>query len=140
MLVAYYKDDAHLNWILKNKLYNLRTNYRRGALKLSPQTVRANYLLLHGKGTIHSDLIFRLDPDGPSIISQEYLKEKKYPSKDIYPNYLGYSLQTSHPIHNEFGKVKWDITKLEGYQPGRNSALPFVVTMEQLMRNKTTNT
>lgn len=136
VLVAYYKDDAHLNWILKNKLYNLRTNYRRGALKLSPQTVRATYLLLHGKGTIHSDLIFRLDPEGPSIISQEYLKEKKYPSKDIYPNYLGYSLQTSHPIHNEFGDVKWDITKLEGYQSGRNSALPFVVTLEQLMRVK----
>lgn len=136
VLVAYYKDNAHLEWVLKNKLYNLRTDYRRGAIKLSPQTVRANYLLLHGKGTIHSNLIFRLDPEGPSIISKAYLEEKKYPSKDIHPNYLGYSLQTSHPIADEFEQVKWDITKLEGYQSGRNSALPFVVTLEQLMRVK----
>lgn len=136
VLVAYYRDKAHLDWILKNRLYNLRTNYRRGALKLSPQTIQASYLLLHGKGTIHTHLIFRLDPEGPSIISQAYLEEKEYPSADIHPNYLGYTLQTSYPINNEFEDVKWDISKLEGYQPGRNSAIPFVVTMEQLMRAK----
>lgn len=136
VLVAYYRDLAHYEWILKNQLYNLRTDYRRGALKLSPQTIRANYLLLHGKGTIHSNLIFRLDPEGPTIISQTYLEEKKYPSDTVHPNYLGYSLQTSYPINHEFNDAKWDITKLEGYRSGRNSAIPFVVTLEQLMRAK----
>lgn len=136
VLVAYYKDDAHLEWITGNKLYNLRTHYRRGALKLSHQTICAGYLLLHGKGTTCTDLIFRLDPDGPSILSREYMQATHYPSDDIHPNYMGYTLLTSAPIRNEFNHIKWDITQLEEYQPGRNSARPFVVTLEQLMRAK----
>lgn len=136
VLVAYYKDEDHLQWILKHHIYNLRTDYRKGSIKLSPQATSAKYLLLHGRGTTRTHLIFRLDEQGPTVVSREYLQEKKYPSMNIKPYYVAFSLKTSRPIHEEFNYARWDITTLRGYQAGRYSALPFVVTLEELMRAK----
>lgn len=133
VLVAYYKNREHLEWILKNKLYNVRTDFRRGALKLSHETVSARYLLLHGEGSLHTDLIFELAPDGPRVLSKEYLQKKKYPSGNIRPYYIGYTLQSSVSVCDKFDNIKWNITQLPGYHSGRNSALPFSVTLEQLM-------
>jgi hypothetical protein len=36
----------------------------------------------------------------------------------------------------EFLKLNWDITELDGYKKGRGSALPFSATMTELMKTK----
>lgn len=136
VLVAYYKNEEHLRWILQHQIYNMRTDYRRGSIKLSPQTASARYLLLHGKGTTRTHLIFRLDGQGPTVVSREYLQDKKYPSESIQPYYVAFTLKSPQPIREEFDYALWDVTELDGYKTGRNSAVPFVVTLEELMRCK----
>lgn len=136
VLVGYYKDENHLRWILKNKLYNLRTDSDQGSLQLSNETTGAAYLLLHGSGTTHTNLIFRLVSGGPRVISAEQLRKKDYPSVSgkLRPYYIGFSLESAETICGEFGNVEWEVSKLKGYQPGRRSAVPFVVTVEEMMR------
>jgi predicted component of viral defense system (DUF524 family) len=136
VLIGYYKNSDHLDWILRNKLYTVRTDYRRGSLRLSQETTNAKYLVLHGNNTTKTDMIFRLDPRGPRVISREKLEDLKYPSDKIQPYYIGYSLETGEPIRKEFGDPEWDVSKLEKYKSGRASAIPFVVTLEELLRTK----
>jgi predicted component of viral defense system (DUF524 family) len=42
VLIGFYKDDDHLKWILKNKIYNARTGSARGALHLSQKKQELN--------------------------------------------------------------------------------------------------
>jgi len=136
VLIGYYKSQQHLEWILKNKLYNVRTDNRKGSLKLSPKTMGAKYLLLHTKDAPITDLIYLLDPDGPRVISKEYMEKMLYPSNSIKPFYIGYTLQSSFPIKEDFEYMKWDIRNLSTYISGRKSAEPFTVTLEDLMHAK----
>lgn len=142
ILVGYYKDQQHLEWILKNKLYNVRTDNHAGSLKLSSEIIEAKYLLLHTKDTSITNQIYRLDPSGPRVISREYMKKRAYPSKNIRPYYIGFSLQSNTPIHEEFDFIHWDIRNLSNYCSGRKSAYPFTVTLEELMfaKHKDDNT
>ncbi|NDV59826.1 DUF2357 domain-containing protein [Bacteroides sp. 519] len=136
VLVGYYKDNAHLEWILKNKIYNTRTDNDRGSLKLSHETTTAKYLLLHGKGSTQTNLIFRLTSGGPQVISKERLKKLNYPFSNIKPYYISFSLESSLSVCSGFGNIQWDVSMLSGYQTGRGSALPFTVTVEELMQGK----
>jgi len=133
VLVGYFRNEEHLNWILRNKLYNVRTDNRAGSLNLSVETISAQYLLLHTKNSPLTHLIYKLDPAGPRVISGDYLKKLHYPSEQIRPFYIGYNLQSSEPINDDFGNVNWDIRKLSKYQTGRKSAYPFTVTLEELI-------
>jgi predicted component of viral defense system (DUF524 family) len=69
-LVAYYKDENHLNWIIKNKLYNARTGPSRGSLRLNSKVTGAQYLLLHGEGELQTSRLYKLKVDGPRIFSK----------------------------------------------------------------------
>ena len=136
VLVGYYKNQEHLDWILKNKLYNVRTDNRMGSLKLSVETIGARYLLLHTKGDFITNKIYSLDPAGPHVISKEFMMSKQYSSGNIYPYYIGYDLQSSIPLHDEFGHIQWDVRLLPNYNSARKSAYPFTVTLEELMYTK----
>lgn len=133
VLIGYFKNKAHLEWILSNKLYNVRTDYSSGSLKLSQENTNAKYLLLHSKENTIPHSIYRLDTEGPRVISKDYMQRKKYPFPNIKPYYIGYSLESETPVGKEFGNVKWEIRKLNKY----DSAKPFVVTLEELMQVKT---
>ena len=114
----------------------MRTDSRMGSLKLSVETIGARYLLLHTKGEFVSNKIYRLDPAGPHVISKEFMTEKQYPSESIHPYYIGYDLQSSMPLHDEFGYIQWDVRSLPNYSSARKSAYPFTVTLEELMYTK----
>jgi PD-(D/E)XK nuclease superfamily len=52
VLIGWYKDKAHLDWVLNSKLYNFRMDVERGSLRLKPEVSGAAYLLLHShRGT-----------------------------------------------------------------------------------------
>lgn len=130
VLVAFYKDEEHLKWILKNRLYNARTGSTRGSLRLSPKETGAKYLILHTTGEIITQRIFKLRNKGPRIFSKANMIKKLYPdpSQDFY---LVYDIEDS--IEKEFEVMKWDIRKLEGYSSGRGSVLPFALTLTEIM-------
>jgi predicted component of viral defense system (DUF524 family) len=132
VLVAFYKDSQHLNWIIKNKLYNTRMGSALGSLPLSPAETGAKYLLLHTKGQPVTDEIWRITSKGPRIFSQQNMIAKGYPNpKDFY---LVYNIDKIEK--QEFANAKWDIRLLEPYTQGRGSALPFAVSLTELMKAK----
>lgn len=133
VLVAYCKDELHLNWILKHKLYNARTGPSRGSLRLNPRVTGAKYLLLHGEGELQTTRLYKLKPDGPRIFSKEEMLEKEYPA----PSQNFYLLfDILGECEEEFKKYTWDISLLDMYKNGRGSVLPFSVSISELMKVK----
>lgn len=133
ILVGYFKSPVQLEWIESKKLYNARTGDTRGSLRLSPKETGAKYLLLHGPDGTKTDKLYKLGEKGPRIFSRVDMEKKGYqnPSSDFY---LVYDIQGS--AEAEFNSYRWDITKLAAYTSGRGSALPFAVTMVELMEVK----
>jgi hypothetical protein len=78
VLVGYYKDLKHLEWILSKKMYNVRLGEAKGSMDITPQLLSAKYVLLHGKNGIS---LCKLDGEGPKIKSKEDLvNNHEYPS------------------------------------------------------------
>lgn len=130
VLVGYYKDAEHLEWILNQKMYNTRTGTTRGSLRLSPKETGAKYILLHSKGETITGRLYKLGEKGPRILSKESMIKKKYqnPGQDYYLVYDVISV-----AEKEFDGQQWDITQLEDYLGAQNSALPFAVSLRELM-------
>lgn len=134
VLVAFYKEMAHLNWILKEKIYNARTGSKRGTLRLNAGNIEAKYILLHTTGETKTSKLLKLNSHGPRIFSKEDMIKNRYPysDADIGNYYLVYDIDQN--IEEEFRNKKWDITKLDNFLGRFNSALPFSVTLTELMK------
>jgi hypothetical protein len=132
VIIGFYDNEEKLNWILKNSLYNFRAGTDRGSLPLGLKQTIAKYLLLHSHGdNTSASKLFKIKNEGPKIFSKSDLIKKKYPSPtgEIY---LVYELTKG--LEKEFENQKWNISKLEGYKSGRNSGLPFTVSLTELMK------
>ena len=133
VLIGFYK-KSNLDWIKKSGLYNARANTDRGSLRLGPGEAGAKYLLLHSSGETKTGLLFNITETGPRVFSKQTLIDKGYPSEPSQSYYLVYKVAAV--TDKELKSCVWDITKLEKYRQGRGSALPFSVTMSELMRTK----
>lgn len=131
ILVAYYKQE-NWNWILKSGLYNARAGNLRGSLRLGPRETGARFLLLHSDNESQTSKLLRISEIGPRVFSKETLIRKGYPSTPSQEFYLVYKVEEVKEW--ELKGRKWDITRLEGYKAGRGSALPFAITMTELMK------
>jgi predicted component of viral defense system (DUF524 family) len=131
VLVGFYKDSDHLNWIISNGLYNVRTGTTRGSLRLSPKETGAKYLLLHTRDEIKTGRLLKLKETGPRIFSKQDLINKSYenPSQEFY---LVFDIEET--IEKEFENMTWNISRLDGYFGARLSALPFSVSLTELMK------
>ena len=131
VLVGYYKNDQHLEWIGKHNLYNFRTGSRSGSLSLGVAEVNARYLLLHGPGQTVSGRLFKLKNRAPKLFSKHDLLQKGYPgpSRELYLVYA-----TDPEVEPEFAGMRWDVTRLPGYRANRASGLPFSVSLTELMK------
>ncbi|MBC7390616.1 MAG: DUF2357 domain-containing protein [Opitutaceae bacterium] len=132
VIVGYYKSEDHLNWILKEGLYNARAESNRGSLRLGPNEAGAKYLLLHTKSTLITCKLFKIIETGPRIFSKSTLIKKGYPTHPNGDFYLVYKVSSIQEA--EFLDRSWDVSKLDGYKTGRSSGLPFSVTLTQLMK------
>lgn len=131
VLVGYYKNDLHLDWIRKHNLYNFRTGSRSGSLSLGVAEVNARYLLLHGPGQTVSGMLFKLNSRAPKLFSKQDLLQKGYPG----PSRALYLVYAADPeVEPEFARMRWDVTRLPGYRANRASGLPFSVTLTELMK------
>jgi len=131
VLVGFYKDEQHLKWINKWSIYNARAGSTRGSLRLSPKETGARYILLHSTGETKTSRLLKLKESGPRIFSKQDMISKSYPNPS-QEFYLVYDIDTE--IEKEFTDMSWDITKLNGYTNWRGSALPFAVSLTELMK------
>jgi len=135
VLIGGYKSDEHLDWILKNGLYNFRIDSKSGSLVLDTETVSAKYLLLHTYKEKASNKLFKITSRGPKVYSEEELKAKGYPagSSGKEKNYLVLNIT---PIGDkEFLNYSWAFTELKNYKGGRDSFKPFTASLTELMDN-----
>lgn len=132
VLVAFYKGKDHLDWIKKHGLYNARTGNNRGALKIGTKETGAKFLLLHTFGENFTDKLLKIK-ESPIILSKHKLVDLNYPnpSQDYYLVF-----KVAQVNRNAFRDVEWDITQLSNYRDGRGSALPFSVSLTELMKAK----
>jgi len=133
VLVGYYKSEAHLNWIKKNKLYNFRMDNERGALVLTKESLSSKYLLLHTSNDKSSVELWKIIGKGFRVTRKETLKRLDYPS----PSQRNYLIVKIEKVNDpEFKNVAWDFRNLSNFSIGRASALPFTTSLTELMKNK----
>ncbi len=135
VLVAYYKKE-NWEWILKNKLFNTRAGNVRGSLRLGPGETGAKYVLLHTKDETVTGKLFKIRETGPRIFARKTLERIHYPKDPKKKNSYYLVYKVAELSEREFKNQKWDITKLSNYKKGRGSALPFSVSLSELMRVK----
>lgn len=129
VLVGWYKDEAHLKWVLARKMYNFRMDTGAGSLRLKPEVSGAQYLLLHSyKGKTATGL-FRVAKEGPRVLPCEKLVEKGYPGKPSQAFYLVYDVEPAPG----FEGYEWEYSKLPERLQNRQSATPQTITLDELM-------
>jgi predicted component of viral defense system (DUF524 family) len=133
VLIGFYKKD-NLDWIIKSGLYNARAESDRGSLRLGPGEYGAKYLLLHSIGETITGRLVKITETGPRVFSKQTLISKGYPTEPSLDYYLVYKIQEI--TDKELTNQEWDITMLKKYKSGRSSALPFSVTLAELMKTK----
>jgi len=134
VLVGYYKDRDHLEWMLKGseKIYNVRADIGRGSLRMESLVADAAYILLHTAGETVTDKLYRVVRRGPRVFSAETLKERGYPHEPSRPFYLVYDiapLDKNNPLRG----YRWSLQHIPGWTTGRGSPLPFGVYLTDLM-------
>lgn len=136
VLVGFYKNREHGDWIVKHKLYNVRLGTRRGAIKLDAGLIHAKYLLLHTTGELRTNRLYKIVPSGPQIYSRNDLIKMHYPASKKENGkealYLIYSIEEIR--EPELKNILWNISDLSEYVRGRGSAIPFTVMLDELMR------
>src|SRR5690554_620653 len=135
VLIGFYKNEEHLEWILKHNLYNFRTGTDRGSLSLSEMRLNAKYLILHGKNELETDQIFKLTAKGPRIFSRNDLLKNGYPEPkgELYVVF-----QLERDASEDFEKIRIDLRELPQFMTYRNSAKPFSATLSEVLKSKTT--
>ena len=135
VLVGWSKNEAHLKWIVREKLYNFRMDTRAGSLRLEPEITAAQYLLLHGEGANALPGLLRITSKGPRVLSRDALKRRGYPGEPSGDFYLVFDVE----LATEFDGFSWDYAKLPGRPEGRKSAWPFAVALDAVLASAREN-
>lgn len=91
VLFGVYKDEQHLDWIIKNKKYNVRLGERAGAVKRTSQVRNAAYLVLYELDNEKNYQIFKLT-DKHHIWDTEKMIEEGYQTSKSGCQYYIYNL------------------------------------------------
>jgi predicted component of viral defense system (DUF524 family) len=132
ILVGWYKDAAHLQWIKDRQIYNFRTGDTAGALFLTPQIAGAQYLLLHGpQGHAIAGLWRIVNPDqGPRLASKSELSALAYPSEPSRDAYLLFTLEPAP----EFDAYTWELKDLPNLPENAALGYPFSTDLAALFK------
>ena len=108
-LVGCYKDKQHLNWVLDNKLYNIRMGNRRGAVKNTSSIAAASRLVLYNYNNPLEYRVFELSTFQHTIAGYELMKELKYPNAKPDNKYILYTIKEElliQPVYDINGLKK----------------------------------
>lgn len=118
MLVGYYRSKEHLNWILQNRLYNVRLGKRRGALRGVELQIIPSRIVLYGSEHGASSLrIFTVNQSEVMFADKHKMEQLNYPAgkNGIGEAYKLFSLGAE--ISNSDARIKnhkqIDIAKLK---------------------------
>ena len=123
MLVGYYKSEEHLEWILRNRLYNVRLGDRRGALRgLELQITPSRIVLYGGSGEKNFVRIFTVNQSEVMFADKQKMETLKYPAGNngISDSYKLFSLAQEIKNHKaiDVNKLKRDSGRSEkSYKP-----------------------
>ena len=108
VLLGYYKNEDHLNWILNNKTYNVRAGKDRGSLDISASVCDARFLLLYGKEGYYK---FSLKPNTLRVWDRADMEKSGYnnPRHDFY---LVFSID-ERLTEGDFATMDFDKDKLK---------------------------
>jgi hypothetical protein len=134
VLVGFYKSSEHLDWIQKNNLYNTRVSDKDDLLNLTRGETEARLLLIRTFNETKTNRLLSIKKKGPRILSKQDLIDKGYPSEPSQEYYLVY--ETEELEFPELEDSIWDVKKLDAYTSGPRSALPFSVTLSELIKAK----
>ena len=133
VLIGYYKNQEHLDWIMKNWLYNGRAGDRGGAIAVSKEIVTARYILLHNG---REAILHKINLGGPKVFGFKEMKDRDYPFNPSEKNedkiYLVFRLNKKG-IEKELQKYEWhpdDIKKLKLTRYGKFD----VIGLTELMK------
>lgn len=131
VLVGWYKDAAHLQWILTKGLYNFRMGATEGGLRLTPEVVGAQYVLLHGEGGLAWPGLLRVEEahQGPSLMSKQQLSGHGYPSVPSREAYLVFNVAADLA----FEGMQWDLKTIPNMPSNANEGYPFATTLDVLL-------
>ena len=148
MVVAWFEDEAQLQWTRKTGFAVVRLGDRRGTWHVPPEFASARHVLLHTHKSQVADGLLALKDGKPGykVFTAEDLKAKGYPgsaSGDIY----AILEVTPDPV---FDGQKWDGRELQDVMRafesrrryrevkalGRLSALPRVLTLQELLKSR----
>ena len=109
VMIGYFKSDKQLQWVLKEKKYNVRSGSDPGSLNISPSVCAARYLLLYGRNG--EMLKFALEQNKTKVWSKEMLERSGYcnPSHDFY---IVFSIE-KQINDGDFGMMNIDRYKLK---------------------------
>lgn len=131
VLIGYYKNDAHLKWIIERGLYNARFGMSKSSPNLKSKEISAKYLLLYTRKQEKSPQIFKLKGNGPRIFSKADLRRAGYPSSPTQNFYLIFELE-KEPI-KEFQNSIWDIKKIKN-DVGEIRTSTFAICLSDMMK------
>ena len=109
MIVGYYKSQEHLEWILKNKIYNVRLGDRKGALQEMELRITPARIVLYtndSTGTPTGIRAFTVNQSEVMVADKAKMFELEYPSEPSD----SYKLFSIGPEIKSFKKI--DINKL----------------------------
>ncbi len=132
VIVSYYKSKEHLEWIVRNGLYNLRAGDGRGVFSVGPQEACAKYILLHTEGETYTGKLFQILEVGPQVYTKNMLIRKQYPGSPGHELYWVYKVVPV--LEEELRKQIWDISLFPGYITGHGAACPFTIPLAELMK------
>jgi len=133
VLVGYYNNTQY-SWITEKHLYNIRIDKKGGLEKYSSAELEASYLLLHGKGELITDKLWKITSKQAILMSKKELLQRGYPTNPSKEYYFVYEIEQI--TNSDFINQKWDIGQLNGYLGGRGSANPFAVSIQELLNTK----
>ena len=111
VILGYYKNDEHLEWIMNTYLYNTRAGIRGGSIHITKEMASAKYILLHN----HKDKAYlcKLNKAGAMVYGYDEMKKLNYPytepvsDEDKKHTYLVFPINRKG-VENELQQYSWD--------------------------------
>ena len=88
ILVAYYKNEKHLKWILDNKLYNIRVKSHNQEKNVLNSCRNTQYLILYHYSGAKDSYIFSLKENSVQVVPKSNLINLNYPGTPSSDKYV----------------------------------------------------
>jgi predicted component of viral defense system (DUF524 family) len=124
VLLGYVKSDAHLAWIIRNNLYNLRADERTGSVGADPNTINVDLVVLYGPSVSSEALVFAR-VGTPRVFTKRELVVRRYPDPGG-SLYLCLSVRTVTPAPHRI-PVEWVEHVARSNAPAKPPGWPVVV-------------